>query len=558
MAGAPPGQRRVVVVTGGGGGIGGAVAEELGRQGAFVVTLDPMVTLDGSEALPKPEDTTAGRIVAAGGAARASFVSVTDGDAVRQLFDDLVHEHGRLDGVINVAGISRPTSFASGSEDDWSAVLAVHLDGYLNILGAALPIMVERGSGRILGVTSGSGWRPADTGAYACAKRAVAALTWQLGAVAPAGVSVNAMSPIAATRMVTAALGRAAQPGSRRSGSAATGGLSLASMPTPDQLGPFGAHLVGEDVGWCRGQVLFAGGPEIAVIDQPRLLEVVRSDGVGSLAHLLEAATPGALAPAEAQQASTGAGNPRLATAFDAAPDAELAPSVVSTCALVTDRPDLAAAVTAALDRRAVRSHVVEPPAGPVSFAAAAGALAASVDRHGPVDALVVALGAAPAAPGPDEWAWVLAEHADLADQIHTDAAWVRAIADHAAAVDRPVRLVTLTDATTAGGRSRAQASAQLARASRRATDERVTAFAVSDESGPSGEAHSLGDLVAHLVCSLEAPALSGAELAVGPGWIGLRSHPHPKGSVSLGGPEVPPWLDATMREIVGSNVSGP
>ena len=204
-----PAGRRVVVVTGGGGGIGAAVAEELGRTGHFVVTIDPLVTVDGSEQLPPSEETTAGRIVAAGGAARASSVSVTDREGVRGLFEELVDEHGRLDAVINVAGISRPTTFATGREQDWVDVLTVHLDGYLNILAAALPIMAAAGHGRVLGVTSGSGWRPADAGAYACAKRAVAALTWQLGAQAPPGVTVNAMSPIAMTRMVTSALERA-------------------------------------------------------------------------------------------------------------------------------------------------------------------------------------------------------------------------------------------------------------------------------------------------------------------------------------------------------------
>ena len=178
-----------------------------------------------ASALPAPEETTAGRIVAAGGSARATSVSVTDADAVRGLFEEL----GRLDAVVNVAGITRPTSFARGSEEDWRDVLDVHLDGYLNVLAAALPIMAAAGHGRILGVTSGSGWRPADTGAYGCAKRAVAALTWQLGRRAPPGVVVNAMSPIAVTRMVTAALASAPQGKAGRS--SATGGLSLGSMP---------------------------------------------------------------------------------------------------------------------------------------------------------------------------------------------------------------------------------------------------------------------------------------------------------------------------------------
>ena len=154
--------QRVVAVTGGGGGIGAAIAEELGRQGAFVVTMDPLVSLDGSEQLPAPEETTAGRIVAGGGSARATLVSVTDGDAVRTLFEEL----GRLDAVVNVAGITRPTSFARGTEEDWRAVVTVHLEGYLNVLAAALPIMAAAGHGRILGVTSGSGWRQADAGAY--------------------------------------------------------------------------------------------------------------------------------------------------------------------------------------------------------------------------------------------------------------------------------------------------------------------------------------------------------------------------------------------------------
>ena len=332
-------RRRVAVVTGGGGGIGAAIAEELGRAGHFVLTMDPLVSVDGAEQLPGPDETTADRIVAAGGSARASSVSVTDRDAVSGAFADLVDEHGGVDAVVNAGGISRPTTFTRGRDEDWSAVLAVHLDGYLNVLAAALPIMAAAGHGRILGVTSGSGWRAADTGAYGCAKRAVAALTWQLGRQAPPGVVVNALSPIAATRMVTAALRRARQGHGTAAGSSGTGGLSLGLMPTPDQLGPLGVHLVAPELSWCRGQVIFGGGSEVAVIDEPRLLEVVRSDTGASLAHVLEAVTPGALAPAEAGQASSGGSNPRFGPLFDEPPAGDLAPAAVSSCAVVTDRP---------------------------------------------------------------------------------------------------------------------------------------------------------------------------------------------------------------------------
>ncbi len=549
-----PAGRRVVVVTGGGGGIGAAVAEELGRTGHFVVTMDPLVTVDGSEQLPPPEETTAGRIVAAGGAARASSVSVTDREGVRGLFEELVDEHGRLDAVINVAGISRPTTFATGREQDWHDVLTVHLDGYLNILAAALPIMAAAGHGRVLGVTSGSGWRPADAGAYACAKRAVAALTWQLGAQAPPGVTVNAMSPIAMTRMVTSALERAPRPVDRASRSAASGGLSLAAMPAPDQLGPLGAHLVGEEFSWCQGQVIFVGGSEAAVIDPPRLLEVVRTDAPTSLAHVLEAVTAGALAPAEAHQASGGGSNPRFGTIFDDQVADELPSPVVRSCALVSDRPDLAAAITAALEARGVACAIVPADAGFDGFEGAAAALATAVERTGPLDAVVVAMAGNPSSTtSATTWQQVLAEHAGLVGHIHGDAGWARAVADHAVGADRPVRLVSLTDATTAGGRSRAQASAQLARAARGATGERVSAFAVSIEAPGADAAHAVADIVAHLLCRADATALSGAELVAGAGWFGLRSHPRPGGSIIFGGPGVPGWFDDTLRSIVGA-----
>jgi NAD(P)-dependent dehydrogenase (short-subunit alcohol dehydrogenase family) len=533
--------QRVVAVTGGGGGIGAAIAEELGRQGAFVVTMDPLVSLDGSEELPPPEETTAGRIVAAGGSARATSVSVTDGNAVRDLFEEL----GRVDAVINVAGITRPTSFTRGTEDDWRSVLSVHLEGYLHVLGAALPMMAAAGHGRILGVTSGSGWRPADTGAYGCAKRAVAALTWELGRCAPEGVVINAMSPIAVTRMVTAALARVPASGSK-GGSSSTGGLSLGSMPQPEELGPLGAHLVGPDLSWCSGQVIFAGGSEVAVIEPPRLLEVVRTSDAASLAAVLDAVVPGALAPAEAEQLSAGASNPRFGAIFDDAPrDPGTAPAVRS-CAVVTDRPELGAAIDTALSSGSIVAHRLDAATDPEQWAAAPGAA-------GAVDAVVLAL-AGPRAGKGAAWERVLVEHAGVADGIRVDAAWARGVAAVARASGQPMRLVTLTDATTAGGRGRAQAAAQHARSARRATDDRVAGFAISLESIDAVDLGSAAQLVAHLLGSADSPSLSGAELVVGSGWLGLRSHPRPAASFTLGGPAIPPWFDGALRQVIGAD----
>jgi NAD(P)-dependent dehydrogenase (short-subunit alcohol dehydrogenase family) len=544
-------RQRVAVVTGGAGGIGASIAEALGREAWHVVTVDPLVTLDGTEQLPEPADSTAARITAAGGSARASSASVTDAEAVRSLFGELVAEHGGLDAVVNVAGITRQSYFARGTEEDWVALLEVHLGGYLNVLEAALPLMAEAAHGRILGITSGSGWRAADAGGYSAAKRAVAALTWQLGRVAPPGVTVNALSPIANTRMVAAALERARAAGRAGDG----GGLTLDAIPGPENLGPLGAYLVGDGCGWCSGQVFFAGGPEVAVVDQPRLVEVVRTDDVVSLTGVLEAVVPRAFAAAEANQATDGGANPRFGSMFDqpAPAAAALLAGDVRSCAVVSERPDLTAALSAALEARSIACHRTEPAR---DFDGAAKALRATVDAAGPIDAVVVALAGPPAGaaagPGaPTGWQGIVADHRELVDHLHADASWTRAVAEYAAGTERPVRIVTLTDATGPAGRSRAQASAQLARAAAGGTGRRVSALAVSMESsGPAAPA-TTGGLVGHLLGHPEAGALAGAELVVGDRWIGLRAHPRPVGTVVYGGPAIPGWMDGVLRQIV-------
>ncbi len=553
-------RQRVAIVTGGGAGIGAAIAEELGRSGTFVITMDPLVSVDGAEQLPSPDETTAGRIVAAGGSARSSATSVTDREAVERLFTEVAEELGGLDAVVNVAGITRPTSFTRGTEQDWLGVLGVHLDGYRNVLDAALPIMAAAGRGHILGVTSGSGWRAADTGAYGCAKRAVASLTWQIGRHAPPGVVVNAISPIAMTRMVTAALGRGPKPPKTstpprpdEAPSSATGGLSLGSMPAPDQLGPFAAHLVDAGFSACRGQVLFTAGSEVAVIGEPRLIERFGTDEVGAVAEALEVIGPVALVPAEASQRSRGGSNPRFGAVFEADAATPVPAPLVGSCVVVADASGVADAVIAALETRGVACQRTPVEAG-ADLEGAAAALG-SLEPDFPVDAVVLARsGAASPGEAASHWERILHEHAEIVADIRGDAVWARAVADHSARTGHSVRLVTLTNASGPGGRTRAQASAQLARAARPATKDQVLAFSVSIETSGPGDDAIVGELAAHLLCSPEAPGLSGAELVVGTGSIGLRSHPYVHTGLTIGNGAVPAWLDGTLAAIVGQD----
>jgi hypothetical protein len=112
---------------------------------------------------------------------------------------------------------------------------------------------------------------------------------------------------------------------------------------------------------------------------------------------------------------------------------------------------------------------------------------------------------------------------------------------------------VTLTAATNAAGRSRAQAAAQLARVAAGATEGRVTAFAAGIEAPDADAAPVAAALAGHLVAEPDTAPLAGAELVVGPGWLGLRSHPRPVGTVTYGGPDVPDWIDDAFREMVGA-----
>jgi hypothetical protein len=93
----------------------------------------------------------------------------------------------------------------------------------------------------------------------------------------------------------------------------------------------------------------------------------------------------------------------------------------------------------------------------------------------------------------------------------------------------------------------------QHARAAAGTTKGRVTAFAAGIEAPEAAAVAPVGELVGHLLGHPEAASLAGAELVIGAGWVGLRGHPRPIGSVTYGGPAVPDWLDTTLREMVGS-----
>ena len=203
---------RVAIVTGGGRGIGRAHCVELAAQGAIVVVNDlgGVATGPGDPAVgASPADDVVAEIRAAGGQAWADATSVSDHDGIGRLVAHTVEAHGRLDVVVNNAGVLRDGTFANMTEDNWDFVLDVHLKGTFNLMKHAINHWRERSKagetvhGRVINTTSGTGlFGNIGQANYGAAKAAIANLTMITAMEFERyGVTVNAISPIARTRM---------------------------------------------------------------------------------------------------------------------------------------------------------------------------------------------------------------------------------------------------------------------------------------------------------------------------------------------------------------------
>lgn len=185
---------RVAIVTGAGGGLGRSHALALAARGARVVVNDLH-----AEAC----ETVVGEIVAAGGEAMAWACNVTDRAGVFAMVEGIVARWGRIDIVVNNAGILRDRTFAKMELDDFELVLNVHLMGSVNLTKAAWPHMREQGYGRVIFTTSSSGlYGNFGQANYGAAKMALVGLMQTLALEGEkAGIRVNCLAPSAATQM---------------------------------------------------------------------------------------------------------------------------------------------------------------------------------------------------------------------------------------------------------------------------------------------------------------------------------------------------------------------
>ncbi|WP_116201370.1 SDR family oxidoreductase [Amycolatopsis circi] len=253
---------RVAIVTGAGRGLGREHALELARQGARVVVNDLGTSGAGEGASGGPAGEVVDAIRALGGEAVANGADVADFAATEALVRQAVDEFGGLDIVVNNAGFVRDRMIVTTSEQEWDAVVAVHLKGHFALMHHAAGYWRAEAkagrtrSARIINTTSGAGLQGSiGQGSYSAAKAGIAALTLVGAAeLARYGITVNALAPAARTRM--------------------TEGPFAAQMAAPDEgfdamhpgnVSPIVAWLASEDAADVTGRVIEVEGGRICV-----------------------------------------------------------------------------------------------------------------------------------------------------------------------------------------------------------------------------------------------------------------------------------------------------
>jgi NAD(P)-dependent dehydrogenase (short-subunit alcohol dehydrogenase family) len=247
-------QDRVAIITGAGRGLGRTYALELARRGAKVVVNDPGSAVDGAGSTEDAAGSVVAEIREAGGEAMTSYDSVTDPAGVKSMVDATLDAYGRVDILINNAGILRDRSFHKVDLDDVLAVLDVHLTGSLRCTHAVWPLMRDQGYGRILFTSSQNGtYGNFGQAGYATAKAAVLGLMKVLAIEGGSkGVHTNTIVPVATSRMTK--------------GTIIGDDADAESLP-PEAVASGVLYLVGEDA--PNGVILNAGGGAFSVTELP-------------------------------------------------------------------------------------------------------------------------------------------------------------------------------------------------------------------------------------------------------------------------------------------------
>jgi NAD(P)-dependent dehydrogenase (short-subunit alcohol dehydrogenase family) len=276
---------KVALVTGGGRGVGRGIALAMAQAGAKVVVNDLGAALDGTTGAEQPAAEVVAQIKAMGGDAIVDGGSVADWGAAHQMVLTAMEAFGRIDIVVNNAGILRDVMFHRMSEQEFDDVLAVHLKGSFNVSRAAAPFFKEQGSGAMVHMTSTSALiGNMGQANYSAAKLGVMALSKSIALdMRKFGVRSNAVAPFAWTRMIDSIPAETPEQIRRVEG--------LKKLD-PDKVAPFVVALCADGAKDVTGQVFGVRNNEIYLFSQPRPIRSAHCGDGWTPQGVLETALP--------------------------------------------------------------------------------------------------------------------------------------------------------------------------------------------------------------------------------------------------------------------------